>query len=108
MIYTHALAGSEEAARFLSPDNMSAAPQVAYDILTLKLKTYLTFNTTYPGFGGYLPWYANDGAAPLQPTWDWVNRVPALDNGYITLYTGTICKVLTLSTVVNSSGLSTA
>lgn len=25
--------------------------------------------------------FANSGAAPLSPTFDWVNRVPALDNG---------------------------
>jgi hypothetical protein len=81
MIYTHALAGNQNAARFLSPDKPSAAPQIAYDIMSLKLKTYLKFNETYPGFGGFLPWYTGDQPAIL-PTWDWVNRVPALDNGY--------------------------
>lgn len=25
--------------------------------------------------------YANAGDTPLAPTWDWVNRVPGLDNG---------------------------
>jgi hypothetical protein len=86
MLYTHALAGSKEAARFLSPQDMSAAPQMAYDIMALKLKTYLQFNATYPGFGGYLPWYANDVGVALAPTWDWNNRVPGLDNGYVLLF----------------------
>jgi hypothetical protein len=46
-----------------------------------KLATYQKFNETFPGFGGFLPWYANYDNGTIQPTWDWVNRVPALDNG---------------------------
>ncbi|KAE9378230.1 putative GPI anchored protein [Stipitochalara longipes BDJ] len=80
MIYAHAIAGSPQAARFLSPDNLAAAPDIAIDIMILKLKTYLQFNQTYPGFGGFLPWYTGD-SQDIVPTWDWVNRVPALDNG---------------------------
>lgn len=80
MLYTHALAGSSSAARFLSPDNPDKAPKIAHDIMKLKLQTYLKFNSTYPGFGGYLPWFMSD-QIDLSPTWDWVNRVPALDNG---------------------------
>jgi hypothetical protein len=80
MLYTHALAGSSDAARFLSPDHPDKAPNIARQIMALKLQTYLKFNATYPGFGGYLPWFMSD-QANLSPTWDWVNRVPALDNG---------------------------
>jgi hypothetical protein len=80
MLYTHALAGSSDAARFLSPDDPKKAPKIAHDIMALKLQTYLKFNATYPGFGGYLPWFMSD-QLNLSPTWDWVNRVPALDNG---------------------------
>jgi len=29
----------------------------------------------------FLVRFAHSGDAPLAPTWDWVNRVPALDNG---------------------------
>ncbi len=82
MIYAHALAGSQDAARLLSPDAPQNAPQIAFDILELKLQTYISFNATYPGFGGYLPWYLSNGS-DVQPTWDWVNRVPALDNGFV-------------------------
>ncbi|KAL0954731.1 hypothetical protein HGRIS_003684 [Hohenbuehelia grisea] len=81
MIYTHAIAGDRQAAEFLAPEAPSTASQVAIDILSKKLETYKTFNSTFPGFGGFLPWFANDGSTPLAPTWDWVNRVPALDNG---------------------------
>jgi hypothetical protein len=80
MLYAHAMAGSPQAARFLSPDNTGAAPDMAMNIMTLKLKTYLRFNETYPGFGGFIPWFTGD-SMDIQPTWDWVNRVPALDNG---------------------------
>ncbi len=81
MLYTHALAGSQEAAQFLSPNDFTQAPSIAYEIMVLKLQTYLQFNETYPGFGGFLPWYTGD-EMDIVPTWDWVNRVPGLDNGY--------------------------
>jgi hypothetical protein len=84
MLYAHAIAGSPQAARFLSPNNPGAAPAIAINIMTLKLQTYLQFNKTYPGFGGFLPWYTGD-SQNIVPTWDWVNRVPALDNGYVLL-----------------------
>lgn len=82
MLYTHAVAGSPEAARFLSPDNPSAAPGLAVSVMTTKLATYLKFNETYPGFGGYLPWFMAD-SQDITPTWDWNNRVPGLDNGFV-------------------------
>lgn len=80
MILAHAISGSPLAARFLSPERPKQAPAVAFDIMQKKLQTYLAFNRTYPGFGGFLPWFlANDTA--IRPTLDWINRVPALDNG---------------------------
>ncbi|KAH8807307.1 putative GPI anchored protein [Xylogone sp. PMI_703] len=80
MLYTHAIAGSSQAARFLTPQNPKAAPDLATSILELKLQTYLDFNNSYPGFGGFLPWFTSD-TQEISPTWDWVNRVPGLDNG---------------------------
>ncbi|KAJ5610641.1 GPI anchored protein [Penicillium lagena] len=80
MLYTHAIAGSAEAARFLSPNNPAAAPGMVVSIMETKLQTYLRFNETYPGFGGFLPWFTSS-TQDLTPTWDWVNRVPGLDNG---------------------------
>lgn len=80
MVLTHALAGDANAARFLSPDQPEQAPDIAYQIMQTKLDTYLSFNQTFPGYGGYLPWFTTN-ATPVAPTWDWVNRVPGLDNG---------------------------
>ncbi|KAH7309627.1 putative GPI anchored protein [Stachybotrys elegans] len=80
MLYAHAIAGSPEAARYLSPRHPERAPDAAASILGTKLQTYLRFNETHPGFGGFLPWMTTD-AEEISPTWDWVDRVPALDNG---------------------------
>jgi hypothetical protein len=80
MLYAHAISGSKEAARFLTPDNLSAAPKLAASIMKTKLQSYLQFNQSNPGFGGFLPWMTTS-ESQLSPTWDWVNRVPALDNG---------------------------
>lgn len=80
MLYAHAIAGNQQAATFVYPQNRLDAPQWAAAILNTKLQTYLNFNATYPGFGGFLPWFlANE--TNIRPTSDWVNRVPALDNG---------------------------
>ncbi|KHO01631.1 uncharacterized protein MAM_00632 [Metarhizium album ARSEF 1941] len=80
MLYAHAISGSKEAARFLAPQNLSKAPKLAASILKTKLRTYLQFNESRPGFGGFLPWMTT-GELQLSAAWDWVNRVPALDNG---------------------------
>jgi hypothetical protein len=49
-------------------------------LLEKKLASYKKFNTTYPGFGGYLPWFVvQNGTAVPAP--DWKQRVPGLDNG---------------------------
>ncbi|KFH44308.1 hypothetical protein ACRE_049480 [Hapsidospora chrysogenum ATCC 11550] len=80
MLYARAVEGSLEAARFLSSDNPKKAPKIVLDIMEKKLQTYLRFNETYPGFGGSLPWF-DASADDISPQPDWVNRVPALDNG---------------------------
>lgn len=80
MVYAHAISGSAKAARFLSPEAPQKATQIAASIMRTKLKTYLRFNETYPGFGGFLPWMTTS-SQDVEPTWDWVNRVPGLDNG---------------------------
>ncbi|MBI4971211.1 MAG: 6-phosphogluconolactonase, partial [Candidatus Omnitrophica bacterium] len=67
---------------FMSPDNLAKAEARAVDILTKKITSYEKFSRTYPGFGGFLPWFlVSDGG--MQPTRDWQDRVPALDNGQL-------------------------
>eukprot|EP00762_Andalucia_godoyi_P007169 ANDGO_08111.mRNA.1 hypothetical protein CAOG_08566 len=54
----------------------------AFEVLDTKMSTYEQFNREFPGFGGYLPWVAYDEASDhMTPSWDFQNRVPALDNG---------------------------
>ncbi len=50
MLYAHAIAGSAEAAHFLSLSGPSAAPGIVASIMNIKLQTYLRFNETYPRF----------------------------------------------------------
>lgn len=80
MLLAQVLAGNKDAARVVSPGSQEMAQRKAYEIMDQKLRTYLAFNETFPGFGGLLPWY-NNTYAHLNPTNDWVNRLPALDNG---------------------------
>lgn len=52
-----------------------------FTLLKEKAANYEKFNDMYPGFGGFLPWFALDGKGSMTPTWDFQNKVPALDNG---------------------------
>ncbi|KIJ34150.1 hypothetical protein M422DRAFT_182470 [Sphaerobolus stellatus SS14] len=86
MVLAHVIQGTPSAAQWIlaahgGGTDVEKARGLAIDILQTKWETYATFNSTYPGFGGFLPWFAHSGNTPLAPTWDWVNRVPALDNG---------------------------
>lgn len=80
MVLAKAIAGDRDAARFVSPQDPKAASEVAFRLMRQKLATYLQFNRTFPGFGGFLPWF-NNTYADIEPTSDWVDRVPGLDNG---------------------------
>jgi hypothetical protein len=80
MIYAKALAGDEYAGRFVSPNDHYQGAEKAAGIMRTKLATYQRFNATFPGYGGLLPWfYSNE--TDIRPSADWVNRIPALDNG---------------------------
>ncbi|KAL0482233.1 hypothetical protein AKO1_011119 [Acrasis kona] len=56
--------------------------QIILQTLQRKINSYKKFNEKYPGFGGFLPWFmvTDDGASLL---WDWLDRVPSLDNGQL-------------------------
>ncbi|TFK35374.1 hypothetical protein BDQ12DRAFT_635257 [Crucibulum laeve] len=86
MLLAHVVNGTPGAAQWILAANgggsdAEKARKLAINILHKKWDTMNRFNATYPGFGGFLPWFAHSGSDPLAPTWDWVNRVPALDNG---------------------------
>jgi hypothetical protein len=44
------------------------------------MNSYETWNKTYPGFGGFLPWIYIQPQG-VTPAAGWDNRVPSLDNG---------------------------
>lgn len=81
MVLAKTLSGSENAARFVSPEKPAEAAEIAFGILEAKLEAYLQFNRTFPGFGGFLPWFLHGDGAAVGPAADWVGRVPGLDNG---------------------------
>eukprot|EP01121_Diplochlamys_sp_Union-15-3_P001464 TRINITY_DN11268_c0_g1_i1.p1 TRINITY_DN11268_c0_g1~~TRINITY_DN11268_c0_g1_i1.p1 ORF type:complete len:532 (+),score=71.97 TRINITY_DN11268_c0_g1_i1:51-1646(+) len=80
MMLAKALDGDSNAKVFINYNNPDKAESTALEILQAKIKSYQLFNTTYPGFGGYLPWYyiTSSGVIPAN---GWENRVPSLDNG---------------------------
>lgn len=53
----------------------------AINLIAKKAETYEDFNKRYPGFGGWIPWVALNGTNKIEPTWDFKNRTPSLDNG---------------------------
>uniref|UniRef100_A0A914VFS2 GPI anchored protein n=1 Tax=Plectus sambesii TaxID=2011161 RepID=A0A914VFS2_9BILA len=64
------------------------------DQLTRKIGSYEQFNQQYPGFGGFLPWYAlNDSGVQLLN--GWASKVPALDNGELIWGLIAVVQVLT-------------
>lgn len=103
MLLAHVIKGTSGAVQWIlaargGGSNTEKARSLAFSILERKWMSYSKFNETYPGFGGFLPWlvpfvvtngyflpslirFAHSESTSLSPTWDWVNRVPALDNG---------------------------
>jgi hypothetical protein len=53
----------------------------AIDLLTRKIASIELFNATYPGFGGYLPWFDVENGTLILKSPDWLDRTPGLDNG---------------------------
>ena len=80
MVMALAVNGNKGAKILVSPDNPGLAYQEAMSILDRKMSSIEKFTRKYPGFGGYLPWFVVTDRG-MEPTWDWEDRVPALDNG---------------------------
>ncbi len=52
------------------------------EILEKKIASYNDFHRRYPGFGGFLPWFAANGSE-MNLLNGWESKVPALDNGQL-------------------------
>jgi hypothetical protein len=52
------------------------------EILEKKIASYNDFHRRYPGFGGFLPWFAANGSE-MNLLNGWESKVPGLDNGQL-------------------------
>ncbi|EGD75802.1 hypothetical protein PTSG_07920 [Salpingoeca rosetta] len=70
----------------------------AMHLIDLKLTALEKWNASFPGYGGYLPWFSHTTNGDLVPAPGWSNpyRVPALDNGEF--YWGLYAVEVALST----------
>lgn len=64
MLLAHVINGNPGAVQWIlaahgGGDNVEKARALAIDILTTKWATYSMFNATFPGYGGFLPWYVH-------------------------------------------------
>lgn len=80
MLLALAIHGNAQAQTFIYSVNPGDAAHMAASILALKLDTYLAFNHTFPGFGGFLPEFEANVTA-MRPAAGWLNKVSAADSG---------------------------
>ncbi|KAF9470832.1 hypothetical protein BDN70DRAFT_939397 [Pholiota conissans] len=71
MVLAHVIQGDARAARWIlaahgGGSDVEEARGLAINILKQKWNTYSAFNQTYPGFGGFLPWFAHAGETPTD------------------------------------------
>ena len=67
-------------------DDVENAGVNALNILEQKITSYEQFDTEYPAFGGFLPWFISEDrgeGVSVYPLSDWEDRLPALDNGQL-------------------------
>ena len=82
MLLTLAIHGDPQAQVFIYPDYPGGAPELAASILASKLDTYHAFNTTYAGYGGFLPDFEANHTA-IRAAYGWEGRLSAADNGQL-------------------------
>lgn len=74
------LAGNKYGIRLTGNNSAESARQTAIKVLKEKIGVYEEYSRSFPAFGGFLSWITvKDGK--IQPTSDWSDRLPALDNG---------------------------
>ncbi len=53
----------------------------ALEQLARKVTALERFDEEFPGYGGFLPWFAVNASGSVVPLGGWEQRIPALDNG---------------------------
>jgi len=89
----------------------------ALDLLEKKVSTMEDFDRRYPAFGGFLPWFCargaledgrcrglNDPAGGLEPTYDFHDSMPGLDNGQMAWAIVALVHVLKKKATADSTG----
>jgi hypothetical protein len=74
------LNGNKYGIQLTGQSSADAARREAINILKEKINAYEDYSRSFPGFGGFLPWITIRNGR-IQPTSDWSDRLPALDNG---------------------------
>ena len=60
----------------------NASQEAIVEILERKIASYNDFHRRYPGFAGFLPWFAANGSQ-MNLLHGWESSVPGLDNGQL-------------------------
>ena len=69
--------------------------ELVLDILARKMASFEAFNATYPGFGGFLPWYkTTDHGIKVLENERWAHEAPSLDNGQLFWSLKALCEAL--------------
>lgn len=80
----------------------NASQDKIVEILQKKISAYNDFHKRYPGFGGFLPWFANNNTE-MTLLDGWTSKVPALDNGQLIWSIKILIKILRLKTLFDLS-----
>jgi hypothetical protein len=76
----------QRAQRLLSGNDVINAVSIALNLLEQKITSYEQFDTEYPAFGGFFPWFISEdrgNGVGVYPLSGWEDRLPALDNGQL-------------------------
>ncbi len=76
-----AIEGDTQATWVVGRGDAARAAREALHILGAKLESYEAFARQFPGYGGFLPWFAQNAAGEMRPLDELDPHVPGLDNG---------------------------
>lgn len=81
----------------------NASQENVLDVLERKIASYNDFHRRYPGFGGFLPWFAANGTE-MNLLNGWLSKVPSLDNGQLVWSIKILIETLRKKNLTNLAG----